>query len=109
MMAKPVRALELHYPMIQFLIKQNILTGGHYNRGLYLTGKKLDNWYSICCRNFDRYSVVCRPWITIDGTSSKHLLRMFREMVLMLILDNPGIPEVSGMSSVQTTVELIGS
>mmetsp|Transcript_59777 Transcript_59777/g.94656 ORF Transcript_59777/g.94656 Transcript_59777/m.94656 type:complete len:235 (-) Transcript_59777:160-864(-) len=44
-------------------------------------------------RNFDRYSVVCRPWITIDGTSSKHLLRMFREMVLMLILDNPGIPE----------------
>ena len=51
-------------------------------------------------RNFERYSVVCRPWITIDGTTSKQLLRMFREMVLILILDNPGIPEVSGVGSV---------
>ena len=27
MMAKPIRALELHYPMIQFLIKVNIHRG----------------------------------------------------------------------------------
>ena len=49
----------------------------------------------LCCRNYESYSVVCRPWITIDGTTSQQLLRMFREMVLMVILDNPGIPEVS--------------
>ena len=27
MMAKPIRALELHYPMIQFLIKEDIPWG----------------------------------------------------------------------------------
>ena len=27
MMAKPIRALELHYPMIQFLIKEHITWG----------------------------------------------------------------------------------
>lgn len=44
--------------------------------------------------NYDQYSVVCRPWITIDGDTSQRLLRMFREMVLMLILGNPGISQV---------------
>ncbi|XP_068737049.1 general transcription factor 3C polypeptide 1-like isoform X2 [Montipora capricornis] len=43
--------------------------------------------------NYESYSVVCRPWITIDGTTSQPLLSMFRNMVLMIILKNPGISE----------------
>ena len=45
----------------------------------------------ILSRNYEQYSVICRPWVTIDGETSQQLLRMFREMVLMLILGNPGI------------------
>ncbi|XP_020617737.1 general transcription factor 3C polypeptide 1-like isoform X4 [Orbicella faveolata] len=44
-------------------------------------------------RNYEQYSVICRPWVTIDGETSQQLLRMFREMVLMLILGNPGISQ----------------
>ncbi|XP_044181643.1 general transcription factor 3C polypeptide 1-like isoform X7 [Acropora millepora] len=41
--------------------------------------------------NYECHSVVCRPWITIDGTTSQPLLSMFKDMVLMLVLNNPGI------------------
>lgn len=49
----------------------------------------------LCFSNYESYSAVCRPWITIDGTTSQQLLRMFKDMVLMLILNNPGFSEVS--------------
>ena len=35
MMAKLIRALELHYPMIQFLIKINISNIEYYQQQLY--------------------------------------------------------------------------
>ena len=51
-------------------------------------------FFLILIRNYEQYSVICRPWVTIDGETSQQLLRMFREMVLMLILGNPGISQV---------------
>lgn len=55
--------------------------------------EKPDKGKKYRIQNYDQYSVVSRPWITIDGDTSQRLLRRFREMVLRVILENPGISQ----------------
>ena len=53
MMAKPIRALELHYPMIQFLIIGNIFFHGFF---------RLQNSPYFCVFKYARTAVKQKVW-----------------------------------------------
>ena len=48
MMAKPMKTLELHYPMIQFLI----ITGNHLNSSLITCGRNVKMFNDVVNKRF---------------------------------------------------------
>ena len=68
MMAKPIRALELHYPMIQFLIKLDIFLRSEYFMR-FLAKKKIQRlqkvlWHLTNCKNLVKQDPIAPPITT---------------------------------------------
>ena len=73
MMAKPIRALELHYPMIQFFIKLDIFFSVQNILYVFLTKKKIQIlqkvlWHLTNCKNLVKQDPIAPPMTTKKRT-----------------------------------------
>ena len=77
MMAKPIRALELHYPMIQFLIIQAIARKREDNQEALVENSHIWRRNSRTSLNHEKNTKNKTQWMTTDIWSIPNRLNIF--------------------------------